>query len=147
VPNSQQTDGLPESVPVVLPPPDKPDATAGITLQRVEQREATGQAPLPNGTAAGLPAAAVPSPFSSPFADDRRNRTASMDAQRGSGGTGGVTNSSGVVPNGGTSAQGSCASGGVQPGGRKSSSYNNLPSGVVEQPATCVQDLLHSVMM
>ncbi len=65
MPNSQQIDGLPESVPVVLPPPDKPDAVAGVPLGQTPQ-------PPPNGGAAaqGVPPSA---PFHSPFADDNNN--------------------------------------------------------------------------
>ncbi len=55
VPNSQQIDGLPESVPVVLPPPDKPDAVAGVPLGHTPQP--------PDGGAAQ-------SGFVSPFADN-----------------------------------------------------------------------------
>ena len=147
MPNSQQIDGLPESVPVVLPPPDKPDAVAGIPMQRAEQREVTGQAPLANGTSVGAaPPAAAASTFSSPFADDRRSRTASTSAQRSSSGgsNSAVPNGSGAMGaralNGGSPGsaqqQPGAAGGGMPSASRKSSSYSSLPFG--DPPAACV---------
>ena len=154
VPNSQQIDGLPESVPVVLPPPGKPDAVAGIPLQPAEYQTAVGQPPQPNGAATVPPtvgqAASPPSPLFSPFADNRKARTAS-DADRGSNGSvaGGFAangsaatgaadgGSSGLSPfNSAASRQ---SSGGFS-GGLKSQSFATFGSGTLgDQPATCVR--------
>ena len=151
VPNSQQIDGLPESVPVVLPPPDKPDAIAGVPLQPSEYQSAVGQPPLPNG-AATVPSTVglgtPPSPFFSPFADNRKARAGSSENDRGSNGS--VTRFAG---NGNTAAaDGGGSMAGVSPfnsaasrqssggfsGGLKSSSFATFGSGALgDQPAMC----------
>ena len=161
VPNSQQTDGLPESVPVVLPPPDKADAVAGIPLQPAAYQDAVGQqAQLLNGSAA----AGAPAPFFSPFADNRKARTASMDAQRnGGGGSNGSATSVSRFAGNGTAAAGggggfADSAGLGAPNGSAGSPMNSVGSrqsslgaglksrsfvtsgsgALADQPATCV---------